>query len=518
MDLTLISLRRTGANSLIAALFLLVVPALLLAQQPAEPSTAQQQQSTPGKATEQATSSPTPPDKQPEQAAQQAAAQAAPAPPAYQDLRYLEDWSSLRDPALRRDPLDFLKYIPLGKSGAYTSIGGELRERFDYILNATFYPIPEKHITTLLQRYMFHADTHLNKHVRVFTQFATALENGKKFGPFPTDKDTAEIRQGFVEFGSTENPRRSILLRVGRQELAFGQSHFISPGDYFNTRRSFDGVRLQAFRNSLEFNAFFTKPVQINEGAFDDSPEHRQTFYAASIFANNPFAKDGRTAVFYIGLDNKMWCWQRGCGRDQRHTLGFRIRGTREKVDYVYEYLAQWGTFRESIPIRAWAFTTDTGYTVPNWRFYPRFGLRVNGTSGDKGTGSLGTFNPMFPDHAYSGRIALVGPSNNIDITPNVRLALTRRIYFLPDVAFFWRTSTRDGIYGIVSPYLSIPTGSTRERFIGSHISLPTQFIINRHLTYTVGFTQFFKGGFIKNLNPPGHSVTFLTTFLTYRF
>ena len=517
MELTLKSVRRTLTPRSIAALGLLACTGILLAQEkPAAP--AGPHQTSPGKATEQATSSPTPPDTAPAAAgAQPIAAAAPPPPPAYQDLRYLEDWSSLRDPALRRDPLDVLKYIPLGKSGAYTSIGGELRERFDYILNATFYPIPEKHITTLLQRYMFHADTHLNKNVRVFTQFATALQNGKKFGPFPTDKDTAEIRQGFVEFGSTENPRRSILVRVGRQELAFGQSHFISPGDYFNTRRSFDGVRMQAFRNSLEFNAFFTKPVQINEGAFDDSPEHRQTFYAASIFANNPFTKDGRTALFYIGLDTKNWCWQRGCGRDQRHTLGLRIRGTREKFDYVYEYLAQWGTFREAIPIRAWAFTTDSGYTMPGWRFYPRFGLRVNGTSGDKG-GSLGTFNPMFPDHAYSGRIALVGPSNNIDVTPNVRLALTSRIYFLPDVAFFWRTSTQDGIYGIVSPYLAIPTGQTRQRFIGSHISLPTQFIINRHLTYTVGFTQFFKGAFIRNLNPPGHSVTFLTTFLTYRF
>jgi hypothetical protein len=275
---------------------------------------------------------------------------------------------------------------------------------------------------------------------------------------------------------------------------------------------------MQAFLDSLEFNAFFTKPVQINQGPFDDSPDHRQTFYAGSIFANNPITRQGRTAVFYIALDTKMWCWQRGCGRDQRHTLGLRILGTRENFDYVYEYLNQWGTFRESIPIRAWAVTTDTGYTFPGWRFYPRFGVRMNATSGDKGSGSLGTFNPMFPDHAYSGRIGLIGPSNNIDITPNARFALTRRIYFIPDMAFVWRTSTRDGIYGIASPFLATPSGATRERYIGTHISLPTQFVINRHLTYTIGFTHFFAGPFIRNLDPPGKSVTFLTTFLTYRF
>ena len=497
-----------GLCCFLAAAAFLLLPVCAGAQE--APAPAQDpKQPRPGSATGQATSSPAEPKPE------QEAAPAAQRPP-FQDLRYLENWGVLRDPALRTDPLDRIKYIPWGNSGAYTSVGGELRARFDYIRNPTFYPIPEENVTTLLQRYMFHADTHFNKNVRLFTQFASAFENGKKFGPWPTDENTAEIRQAFLEFGDTENPARSILFRVGRQELAFGQSHFISPGDFFNTRRSFDGVRMQAFRDSLEFNAFFTKPVQINQGAFDDSPEHRQTFYAASIFANNPISK-GRVAVFYIGLDSKMWCWQRGCGRDQRHTLGLRILGARENLDYVYEYLNQWGTFQESVPIRAWAVTTDTGYTIPSWRFYPRFGVRVNATSGDKG-GSLGTFNPMFPDHAYSGRIGLIGPSNNIDITPNARLALTRRIFFIPDMAFFWRTSTLDGIYGISSPYLATPAGNSRERYIGTHFSLPTQFVITQRLTYTIGFTQFFAGAFIKDLNPPGRSVTFLTTFLTYKF
>jgi hypothetical protein len=483
-----------------------------IAAQTAEQTEKPAQPPAPGAATEQATGSPT--GSKPAEAAPAAAAQ----PPAFRDLRFEENWSYFREPARRTGYLDSLKYIPLGSTGFYTSIGGEARARFDFIRHPTFYDIPEENVTTLLQRYMIHADTHFGDHVRIFTQFASAFENGKKFGPWPTDEDTAEIHSAFVEFKSGEDPKKNILLRVGRQELAFGQSHFISPGDFFNTRRTFDGARMQAFRNSLEFNFFFTKPVQINRGAFDDSPEHRQTFWAGSIFANNPFSKQGRTAAFYIDLDTKFWCWQRGCGRDQRRTLGLRILGTRGNVDYVYEYLNQWGTFQETVPIRAWAVTTDTGYTMPKWRFYPRFGVRANVTSGDKGTGSLGTFNPMFPDHAYSGRIGLIGPSNNIDITPNARLALTRRIYFIPDMALFWRTSTRDGIYGIVSPYLALPGNTNRERFIGMHLSFPTQFVINRNLTYTIGFTQFFAGAFVKNLDPPGKPVSFLTTFLTYRF
>jgi hypothetical protein len=448
-------------------------------------------------------------------------AQAPPAPqrPMFRDLRYEEDWSFLRDPAQRTDELDFLKYVPHGRGGAYTSIGGELRARSDYFRHPFFGAFHRNDYVVLLQRYMFHADTHVNRNVRFFTQFASAFENGNKGGPFPTEENSAEIRQAFVELRSGENPARRVVVRLGRQEFAFGQSHFISPADFFNTRRAFDGIRLQAWRDSLEFNAFFTKPVQINFGAFDDSPEHRQTFYAGSIFANNPITKEGRTAVFYIGLDNKVWCWERGCGRDQRHTLGLRILGTRKNFDYTYEYLRQWGTFQERTPIRAWAITTDTGYTVPKWPGYPRFGLRANITSGDKGTGSLGTFNPMFPDHAYSGRIGLVGPANAIDVTPNARFAFFKqRFYFIPDVALFWRQSKRDGIYLIVAPYLSRTGSHSDKRFTGVGVSLPTQFVINKHLTYTLGFTQFFRGAFVKELIPEGKSATFITTLLTYRF
>ena len=180
--------------------------------------------------------------------------------------------------------------------------------------------------------------------------------------------------------------------------------------------------------------------------------------------------------------------------------------------------LLQRGTFADTVPISAWAVTTDTGYTVPTLRYYPRFGVRFNVTSGDAGHGNLGTFNPMFPDNAYSGKIGLIGPSNSIDFTPNLRLAFTQRIYFIPDLAFFWRQKTSDGIYGVISPYLVTPGGFSNSRFVGSQVSLPMQINLSQHLTYTVAFAHLFAGTFLKDLQPAGQSVTFLTNFMTFKF
>jgi Alginate export len=72
-----------------------------------------------------------------------------------------------------------------------------------------------------------------------------------------------------------------------------------------------------------------------------------------------------------------------------------------------------------------------------------------DGASGDRNPNgqTLGTFNPLFPTTAYSGRIGLIGASNVIDVTPNFRFRLSRRVYFVPECSFFWRESVHDGIH-----------------------------------------------------------------------
>ena len=55
----------------------------------------------------------------------------------YKLLREDEDWSFLRDPRLRRDPWDKIKYIRLRKDSDdwYMTIGGEAREVWEQIGN-----------------------------------------------------------------------------------------------------------------------------------------------------------------------------------------------------------------------------------------------------------------------------------------------------------------------------------------------------------------------------------------------
>jgi len=113
-----------------------------------------------------------------------------PTPPPFNQLRYDESYAYLRDRSRRADWLDPIKFIPFSANGdSYLTLGGEIRERYEYYHNSQWGRGPQDESGYLLQRYMIHADAHFGDYFRVFTQFKSGLENGREGGSRPTDRD-----------------------------------------------------------------------------------------------------------------------------------------------------------------------------------------------------------------------------------------------------------------------------------------------------------------------------------------
>src|SRR2546430_1757952 len=107
-------------------------------------------------------------------------------PPPYKQLRYEESYQYLSDSSRRTDFTDQVKYIPLNQEGdSYLTLGGEIRERYEYFNNYNWGKGPQDDNGYLLQRYMVHADLHLGPDVRLFTQFKSGLEDGRNGGARP---------------------------------------------------------------------------------------------------------------------------------------------------------------------------------------------------------------------------------------------------------------------------------------------------------------------------------------------
>ena len=115
---------------------------------------------------------------------------AAPQRPAIKTNRWQEDWSALANPALRTEPFDAIKYIPImpGDPKSYISLGATLRERFESVNTAGFGVGGTKSDNYVIQRLQFHADVHFDEHWQLFLQFEDDRAFGKNVTT-PVDQD-----------------------------------------------------------------------------------------------------------------------------------------------------------------------------------------------------------------------------------------------------------------------------------------------------------------------------------------
>lgn len=442
-------------------------------------------------------------------------------PPPFLQLRYLEDYSYLRDKSLRREPLDRLKYVPLRKERDdwYLSIGGEVRQRYEAFRNDNWGRAPADSNGYSLQRYMLHTDWHFGKNVRAFVQLRSNIEAGRVGGPRPVvDENKLDFNQAFVDLSFDAGENSTVTFRVGRQEMSFGTGRLVTFRESPNVRLSFDGFRATIKTGKKwTFDAIAVKPVESDLGYFDDGPTRQTSFWGVGGQRTMSFLGKSRLGVFYLGLDRKSARFDSGTGREIRQTVGTQFFGDTGAVDYNAEFVFQFGNFRDG-SIRAWLLTTDTGYTFRNNRFTPRVGLRANIASGDTNPNDnqLDTFNALFPAGNYFGEIGLLGQSNFMNLYPRVEFKLPRRISLTLDTMFYWRQSTRDGIYNPAGVLLR-PGNLTTERYVGTQPAVVGSWAFDRHFTFFVSYSHFFSGRFLRE-TPPGKDIDYFTAMMTYRF
>src|SRR5205085_12177276 len=102
---------------------------------------------------------------------------------------------------------------------------------------------------------------HLAPHFRAFVEGKTAMEDGREGGPRGSDADEDDLQQLFADFILPLEDQRSLTLRLGRQDLLYGQQRLVAPGDWGNTRRTFEGGKVVFQSPADTFEAFWVRPV-----------------------------------------------------------------------------------------------------------------------------------------------------------------------------------------------------------------------------------------------------------------
>lgn len=434
-----------------------------------------------------------------------------------------QDWSFLADSTHRTDPYDRLKYLPLGvESQHYASLGFEGRTEYEYFDNWMFSAGPQDHNGYGLVRVMPHLDLHGGPDLRFFTEMQFDYSVDRNGGPRPSiDEDRGDFHQGFLELGPHVSRKNGTSLRLGRQEIVLGTGRLFDNNEGLNVKLSFDGVRLITQTAQIRWDNFVAKPVQDNQGFFDDTPNHAQTTWGSYLTAPVPIHKPDKIDIYYLGLATTSATYNRGSANEVRHTVGTRyFRDPDAGLDYNWELNYQFGSFGTD-PIRAWSVSTETGYTFSNARFRPRPLLRIDAYSGDRDSAehALGTYNPYFPRGAYftPKAVPFVGNQNLMDFHPQLQFLARQNVTGEFGWNWYWRESSRDGVYTFGSGILMDPSNSSRAHFLGQQGDMEIRWSPAGHLVTALNLAGFQPRGFLTQV-PDHRPPIFANVGITYRF
>ena len=360
-----------------------------------------------------------------------------------------------------------------------------------------------------MHRALFHADVHLNKHVRGFIQLANHNVFDKANAITMVEENQLDLQQAFAEL-SMSLKDVNLSLRAGRQEMRFGSDRLVSVRNNPNVWRSFDAARLSIKTKDFDIDTFYALPLELRGGVFDDRDDDNQHFWGIYAASNKPLLaqSDAKIDIYYLGIDRESAIFTQGTADEYRHTLGTRVWNKTNQWDYNFEFAYQFGDFGQS-NIRAWTLASDTGYRMSDSVLKPRLGVKFNVISGDDDPSdkTLKTFNALFPNLTYFSENALIVPANLFNVHPSINLQVTPNLDFTAGWDFLWRYNTKDAFY--TNPFRPLKGAAQQnQRYTGSELNLDLNWQLNRNLQLSTSYVHFFASDLIIAIG--GGDVNFL--------
>ena len=431
---------------------------------------------------------------------QTATVQEKPLPgPKYFNLRYDEDFSYLdgEPGSYQEDCFDPIKNIRLGDDWRL-SIGGEFRFRMEAETNKAFGATEPAQDTFHLYRYMFHADLKYRKLFRVFAQGVAAFDEERDLALRAIDENRWDVHQLFFDL-RVLGEELPLTLRVGRQELQYGKERFVSPLEWANVRRRFDGVKLFAKGQRWDAALWYVKPVVVQRKQRDRFNEDYDFYGAYATYKGIP--RHGLDLYFFAIDDIGNRVNPNGKAGDvSRYTLGSRFWGKTAGFDYEAELAGQWGRWAGDT-IQAWSWSIYGGYTFADVPWKPRLGAGFDWASGDEHPrdGKVGTFDQMFPlGHAWLGYLDLIGRQNITSVNVNLSAwAVPKKVKTAIAYHAFWPNANEDALYnpggGVVR---RDPTGHSGTE-VGHELDVTLAWNIDCHQKVLLGWSHFWDSDFI---------------------
>lgn len=428
-----------------------------------------------------------------------------------------------------------LKDMPLDLTGEDTrlSVGGELRYRYmdeRNRLRAPFVP-PNGHSTYDLLRWRQYFDLKHSDWVRVYVEGIDASINHNDLPATGIDLNRWDLLNAFVDLKIAERDDKPVWFRVGRQELQFGSQRLVSALDWANTRRNWDGLRINSPGTTWDLDAWLANPVSTatfgtggglgvikNDHDFD---QRQNDILFGGAWAAYKGIKD-HTIDSFLLYNHYNTPFPGGNGFPaappysfpvgDRYTLGTRWLGTFPADGGNRSYLTdieggyQFGNDigkGVSQNVQAGYFTGGVGHTWKSVAWEPTIWGFYDWASGDNNP-TDGVNSTFFQNyglvHAYLGLIDNVARQNTSDVNYRVSVKPTKKLQLQVAQHFITLANNSDSLYTITGAKFGAPGGHGRD--VGQELDLLATYTVNQNLSFEVGQFWFWYGDYVHSVQP----------------
>lgn len=332
----------------------------------------------------------------------------------------------------------------------------------------------------------------INDTFRFYGEYLYADSAGETFTPRVIEENHGEAQNLFIDAKLFESDAGKLTARAGRQELLFGNQRLISPLDWANTRRTFDGYRLMFSGDNWDIDGFYTNPLKRTAANVKswDSADSLQDFYG--VYATRKGLDIGLVDLYYLGYNND----NPGVNNFDYNTIGSRVVGGTD-VMYEVEGGVQFGNNFAGSDQGTGFFTGGLGRklaigdwtpTVWAWYDWAGGGDDVPAARNDNG------FDHAFPlAHKYNGFMDLFGRRNLNDVNAQfITPLIGKKVSMLLWYHYFFLDQKTTPYDVVMRPYNAGNAAGDRE--LGHEIDLLFTANLDSRNSILVGYSYFAAG------------------------
>jgi hypothetical protein len=367
-------------------------------------------------------------------------------------------------------------------------VGGQYRARFMDEQNFRGLGLTGVSDAYLLHRTRLYANAEIGPRFRAYAEYIDAESNYEDTPNRPIDVNRSDMLNLFGDLMLYDGDAGSVWARAGRQELLYGVERIISPLDWANTRRTFEGYKVFWKNSTWALDSFYTRPVLPAPRRFD-SPDYDREFMG--FWGTYKGCKHRTVDLFYLAYNNR----DVGFKYD---TLGGRWWS--EHGDWLLELegAVQLGTNADGTNHKAGFWVAGLGRKLTRLPWKPTLWVYYDWASGTNDLGAGNGYDHLFPlAHKYLGFMDLYG-RRNIE-TPNVQLSFKpcEKVRILLWYYYFFLQNSNDTPYSVaMTPYN--PGNAPASADLGHEIDVTATYAIAPRASLLLGYSHFFAGQYYK--------------------